>query len=322
MLSETPFRHLIRTEAKPFRDLLLAFFFISIGMSLDWHVLVSSWWQILAFVGILVGIKTVANSLAAKVVGWSLPGSIQLGSMLAQGSEFVFVILSIPVVRSALGEQTVGILFTGVAISLALTPMIAELGSRLARRVKNRSLKSIPASETTPIETMAPVVIFGMGEIGRSVADALEAHQIQYDAIDSDFERFTEASVDGYQVTFGDLHDLRLAHTMSMGERASIVVTDVRLDKAREVMPIVRARFPNLTPFVSAAKEAPVAEYRSLGMTPVVERYLPGIALAEQVLRSQGVDDERIESWVLSRQREATENEQLLEQTAVASQSI
>ncbi|QDT09766.1 cation:proton antiporter [Planctomycetes bacterium K23_9] len=304
MLSETPFRHLIRTEAKPFRDLLLAFFFISIGMTLDWHILLGSWWQILIFTGVTIAIKAAAISASAKVVGWSVPGSLQLGFMLAQGSEFVFVIVSIPAVRSAFGEQAVGVVFIGVAISLALTPTVAELGSRLARAVKKRSSKPVPETETTRIETIAPVVIFGMGTIGRTVANALEAHNIRYEAIDNDFERFNQASVDGFQVTFGDLSDIRLAHTMSMSERASIVITSVRFDRAKAVMPIVREQFPNLTRFTSVNNETAAAEIAELGMQPVIERDdAPGLAMAEHVLRSQGIDAPTINEWLERRRR-------------------
>lgn len=304
MLAESPFRHLIRTEAKPFRDLLLAFFFISIGMSLDWHVLLGNWWQVLTFAAVVIAIKAVAISLSAKVVGWSVPGSIQLGSLLAQGSEFVFVIVSMPAVRTAFGEQAVGVVFVGVAISLALTPTIAELGNRVARQIKGRSPQSVPKSETTLLDTIAPVVVFGMGEVGRTVAEALEAHQIKYEAIDNDFDRFAKASADGFQVTFGDLNDLRLAHTMSMGERAAIVVANARLDTARAVMPIVRERFPNLMRFASINDENLVAEFRELGMHPVVEQGdFPGLTLAEQVLKMQGVEDRRIQGW-LERRRQ------------------
>ncbi|MFG0254517.1 MAG: cation:proton antiporter [Rhodopirellula sp. JB053] len=308
MLAETPFRHLIRTEAKPFRDLLMAFFFISIGMSLDWRVLLDNWWQIAAFTIVLIAVKSVAVSLAARVVGWSLPGSLQLGFLLAQGSEFVFVILSMGTIRQAFGEQTVGIVFIGVALSLALTPTVAELGNRLARSLRRRGKTSVPKSETTPIESIAPVMIYGMNEIGRHVADALEAHQIQYEAVERDYEQFTAASVDGYRVAFGDLSDLRLAQTMELDQRNSVVLASVRLDEVEKLVPIVNERFPGLTQHITVADEVRAERLRNLGINVVVAQDTDaGQLLAKEVLRSQEVDETRIDEWMQRRIEELQE---------------
>ncbi|EMI56579.1 cation:proton antiporter domain-containing protein [Rhodopirellula sallentina] len=308
MLAETPFRHLIRTEAKPFRDLLMAFFFISIGMSLDWRVLLDNWWQIAAFTIVLIAVKSVAVSLAARAVGWSLPGSLQLGFLLAQGSEFVFVILSMGTIREAFGEQTVGIVFIGVALSLALTPTVAELGNRLARSLRRRGNMSVPKSETTPIESIAPVIIFGMNEVGRSVADALEAHQIQYEAVERDYEQFTAASVDGYRVAFGDLRDLRLAETMEMDQRSSIVLASPRLDEVERLIPIVKERFPGLTQHIAVSDEAQGERLRDLGMNVVVAANgNTSRLLTQEVLRSLGIDDKQVKDWMQRRDEELQE---------------
>ncbi|WP_165440718.1 cation:proton antiporter domain-containing protein [Rubripirellula amarantea] len=302
MLSETPFRHLIRTEAKPFRDLLLAFFFIAIGASLDWRILLSHGWQIIAFASVVITIKAVAISLSARIVGWSVPGSMQLGFLLAQGSEFVFVIVSMPSIRSAFGEETVSVVFIGVALSLALTPTVAELGNRLAREIRKRSSVLIPKSESIPIETVAPVIVYGMDEVGRTVADALEAHQIRYEAVERDYDRFTAASVDGYQVVFGDLSDLRLAQSMAMDQRRSLVLANVRHDRVTDLMPIVNERFPSLTKFISTKNQDQTSHFEKLGIRAVAEQdESVGISLARQLLRSHDIDEAQIESWIQRR---------------------
>ena len=124
---------MIQTEARPFRALLLGFFFITVGMSLDWRVLLADWAQIIVFLAALIALKAVLVAIAARAFGWSTPGSVQLGFLLAQGSEFAFVIVAMPAVRAALGERAVGVVVTGIAASLALTPTLAALGHSLAR---------------------------------------------------------------------------------------------------------------------------------------------------------------------------------------------
>jgi CPA2 family monovalent cation:H+ antiporter-2 len=308
MISETPYRHAIQTEAKPFRGLLLGFFFITVGMSLDWHILIAYWAQILLFVIALTLIKAVLIAVAARIFGWSVPGSVQLGFLIAQGSEFVFVIVAIPAVRAALGEGAVGVVITGVAASLALTPTLASLGNRLERMLRRRAVAAAPVSEITPRATVAPVVVFGMNDIGRSVADALEAHEIDYHAIEMDYDRLLAASADGYPVAFGDLGDMRLLETLAMAERSAVVVTLVRYEVSNALTPIVRDRYPHLTRFIAVDNDEDVARFGAIGMVPVVNRSVPrGLDLAAAVLRSQGVDEVKIQAWLQRQQERALE---------------
>jgi CPA2 family monovalent cation:H+ antiporter-2 len=309
IISESPYRHVIQTEAKPFRNLLLGFFFITVGMSLDWRILLAHWAEILIFLVALVMIKAFLVAVAARVFGWSTPGSVQLGFLLAQGSEFVFVIIAMPMVREALGETTVGIVITGVATSLACTPSLAAFGNSLARILRQRSAASVPSGEITPRDTTAPVVVFGMNDIGRTVADALEAHAVPYDAIDGDYDRFLAASADGYPVAFGDPGDVRLMETMAYAARKAIVITNPRYEVAEAIKPIMQDRYPKLVRFIAVATDDDKARYEGIGLLPIVNRSFPrGIDLAAAVLRSQEIDEAKIQEWMRRQQERALQD--------------
>ena len=306
ILSESPYRHVIQTEAKPFRNLLLGFFFITVGMSLDWHVLLAGWFKILVFVVVLVALKAALVAISARLFGWSTPGSVQLGFLLAQGSEFVFVIIAMPMVREALGEQVVGIVITGVALSLMLTPSLASLGNTLARRLKRSAAVVVPTAETTPSATRPPIVVYGMDGIGRSVADALEAHGIAYDALEGDYDRFLAASADGYPVAFGNLGDVRLMGTLAYGERDALVIATPRYDVAETLSPTMHERYPDLPCFIAVESSDDKARYEKLGLRPVVDRSMPrGLDLAAAVLRFEHVDEASIAAWMQRQQERA-----------------
>lgn len=308
MIAETPHRHVVQMETKPFRDLLLAFFFITVGMSLDWRAVGALWFEILAFVAVLVLVKVLLVSTAARAFGWSRPGSIQLAFLLAQGSEFVFVIVAMPATRDALGEAAVGVVVTGVAVSLAATPTLTNLGNRLARALRRRSQAAREREAVPPSMATAPILVFGMDAVGRSVADALEAHELRYEAVEMDYDRFLAASADGYPVAYGDLGDMRMWEPLGAAERAVVVVTIVRYELSEALMPVVRDRFPTLTRFVTVDTADDAARFEALGMRAVVDRSLPrGLDLAAAVLRSQGVPDERVEAWMARRQERALE---------------
>jgi CPA2 family monovalent cation:H+ antiporter-2 len=288
---------------------LLGFFFITVGMSLNWRLLIAHWSEILSFLLLLVTIKATLVAVVARLFGWSMPGSVQLGFMLAQGSEFVFVIVAMPMVRLALGEELVGIVITSVAASLACTPAIVSYGNRLARIIKRRMTAAVPVSEITPVATVKPIVVFGMDEIGRSVADALEAHGVPYDAVEGDYDRFLAASADGYPVAFGNPGDERLMETLGYAERCAVVVTNEHYEMAEALNPIMQERYPKLTRFIAVHPDAELSRYEEVGLKPVALRTVPrGLDLAAAVLRYQHIDENRIQMWMLRQQGRALQN--------------
>ncbi len=306
IISETPYRHVIQTEARPFRALLLGFFFITVGMSLDWRVLLADWAQTVLFLAALIALKAVLVAIAARAFGWSTPGSVQLGFLLAQGSEFAFVIVALPAVRAALGERAVGVIVTGIAASLALTPSLAALGHSLARMLRRRSAAAVTTGEITPRATVAPVVVFGMGEVGRCVVDGLEANDVAYDAVEMDYDRFLAASADGYAVAFGDIGDVRLMETLAMAQRSAVVVTVIRYEVSKALTPILHDRYPHLIRFIAVDDDQDRARFEALGMRAVINRSTPrGLDLAAAVLRAQGIDEDKIRAWMQRQQERA-----------------
>ena len=140
-VAETPYRAVIQSEIKPFRGLLLGFFFISVGLSLDVGPLLRLWPAVIGVSAALVAAKVLTNAAASLVFRWSVPGSLQLGFLLAQGSEFAFVVLSLPAVRALLGPVRVSIVVAAVALSLALTPNIAQIGRQVAGQLRRRKAR-------------------------------------------------------------------------------------------------------------------------------------------------------------------------------------
>ena len=206
MLAESPYRPIIQSEIKPFRGLLLGFFFISVGLSLDVAMLMRHWQWILGGTLVLLVVKGALNALASLVFRWSVPGSTQLGLLLAQGSEFAFVLLSLPPMRALVGAEASGAAIAVVALSLALTPTLAEVGRALAGSMRRRAMRATDA-ELQPHDMVGPVLIVGMGPRGRTVADALVEFEIDYTAIEHDPRLLRDAVADGYNAVFGDLGD-------------------------------------------------------------------------------------------------------------------
>jgi Kef-type K+ transport system membrane component KefB len=296
-LAETPYRVIVQSEIAPFRGLLLGFFFIYVGFSLDVPVIMQSWYAVIGIAALFVAVKVMTNIAASLVFRWSVPGSTQLGFLLSQGSEFAFVILSLPAVRALVGESRASVLVAAVALSMAATPNLAEAGRSLAGSMRRRQQKAVDP-ELIPRATTAPVVIVGMGRIGRTVADALIGFEIGYVGIELDQRRLREAIADGYSASFGDAGDIRMWQSIEMQSRQISVLTAPRFEVVSDNSPLAAAQYPNLKRIVAAADEAQAEQFHNIGVKAIIERGDPhGMHMAAAVLTEMGCDAVKIAEW-------------------------
>lgn len=297
ILADTPYRAVIQSEIKPFRGLLLGFFFITVGLSLNILALAHSWFVIIALAVLIVVAKILTNMAASLVFRWSTPGSAQLGFLLAQGSEFAFVILSLPATQRLVGQDTASVLIGAVALTLAATPTIAETGRVLAGRMRSRSTQA-SNQELIPLEGTAKVLIVGMGPSGRIIADAMIAFNISYLAIEANDMRLRDAIADGYDVLYGDLNDPRLWEPMVVSTRKLNILTEPNLELSTGWIPALSRRYPELRLIVIVSDEVEAEKFAALNLRSVIYRPEQGHDLALKILLELGVDPEDAANWI------------------------
>lgn len=312
MVSETPYRAIIQSEIKPFRGLLLGFFFISVGLSLDVVSLGRVWPEVLVVAGMIISAKIVLNACASLAFRWSVPGSTQLGFLLAQGSEFAFVILSLPQVRALVGEARSAVIIAAVALTLAVAPNLASAGRILAGRLRRHATARTEA-ELVPHEIVEPVLIVGLDERGRTIADALDAFGIGYSAIEDNPQRLREAVADGYHGMFGSLEDPRFWGPVAMGGRQLSVLTMPSLDQSTGLTPMARRFFPDLTRIAIVDGSVAAEQFAAIGLSPVIDNAIPpGLDAARAVLDRLGIGVEEVELWATRQRKRVVQPEGVL----------
>jgi CPA2 family monovalent cation:H+ antiporter-2 len=297
IVAQSPFKASIRSEIGPFRGLLVSFFFISVGASLDRSAIGAAWPSILALAAGIIVLKSIGNIAASLAFRWSVPGSIQLGVLLAGGSEFAFVILAMPGVQALAGPAIVTQITAAVALTLAMTPALAHAGRTIAGGLRVRASRK-SETEMVPVAETNPVLIVGMGDVGRTVADALEEFGIGYDAVERNPSRLRSAVADGYNAFFGDAADTRLWRVFDIEGRRYSVMTAASIDAAEDWIPSARAMFPKLHRLWVARSEDEAAQLNELGLEAVVTSDdVAGIEAAEALLAAFGIAPERISCW-------------------------
>ena len=306
ILADTPYRAVIQSEIKPFRGLLLGFFFVSVGLSIDPATIIACGPAILLIAALIMSGKVVSNMAASLIFRWSTPGSLQLGFLIAQASEFAFVILSLPAVRTLLGAKTTSVLIASVALTLAATPTVADIGRRLAGALRAKAAK-LDDPELIPVE-MAPVLVFGMGARGRAVADALMEFGIGYLSVESDEKRLRNALADGYAVMFGRMDDPRLWQPMAIVGRKLNVLSDPEFETAAEIMPAIREQYPELRLLAAALNADDAKHFAEIAIQAVDDSFGDGTPLAKEVLTELGIEPAAIEEWIAKRRQAVTED--------------
>lgn len=199
------------------------------------------------------------------------------------------------------GRDRASIVTAVVALTIALTPNVAELGRRLAGQMRLRMTRDAQ-KELTPSETDAPVIIVGMGAVGRLVADALISFDIDYYAIEREQSRLRTATADGYRVGFGDGADTRLWASVKLSEREVIVLAAPLAETIEDTRMFMKASYPKLKRFAYAPDEPVAKKLRVMGLTAVADTGgFPGLALATAVLKERGVSEEKIGRWIKGR---------------------
>ncbi|WP_108789744.1 cation:proton antiporter domain-containing protein [Erythrobacter sp. Alg231-14] len=262
-VADSRYRIMVQTEIDAFRGLFLSFFFISVGLSIDPVLLAENWVLAVAAAAGLIALKCAFNVLAGLANRWSVPGSIQLGFLLGQGSEFALVIFALPAVAGLIEPRLASILVTAIAISLAVTPLISNLGRKLAGKLRRGPADKKLAGDD------APVVIIGLGPVGRSVADALTYNGIGYLAVESNPERFEIALADGYHVHQANSADPRSWDAIGMGKREVAVIATGNLAISRELAPLVQDRLPNIAQVMAMPGPEAIDEFNELGMMAI-----------------------------------------------------
>ncbi|MEE4153337.1 MAG: cation:proton antiporter [Erythrobacter sp.] len=262
-VADSRYRIMVQTEIDAFRGLFLSFFFMTVGLSIDPALLAQNWMLVVVAAAGLIVLKCALNVLAGLANRWSVPGSIQLGFLLGQGSEFALVLFALPAVAGLVEPRLISILVTAIAISLAVTPLVSNAGRRLAGKLRRG-----PADERLAGDD-APVVVIGLTEAGRALADALRFNGIAYLGIESDLARFERALADGYQVYKANPADPRSWDPIGMAGRRVVVIATGDVEATRELSPLVDERLPAITRVLAVPDAALIAEFANLGVLPV-----------------------------------------------------
>ncbi|MET0156537.1 MAG: monovalent cation:proton antiporter-2 (CPA2) family protein, partial [Methyloceanibacter sp.] len=281
LLADSEYRHQIEADIAPFEGLLLAVFFIAVGMSIDLGVLVDQPVKLAALVLGFVALKAAILYLLGR--WWGLDGAAarRLGLVISQGGEFAFVLFGAGALEGVIDQPMSNFLTLAVTLSMAATPLLLLIDDAI-----NRAMKPEPPDYEMPPDSDQHVIVAGFGRFGQIVARVLRARRIPFTALDSNIEQVDFVKRFGAQIYYGDAGRIDILRAAGANKARAFVLAIDDVESSLRVAEIVRTNFPNLKIYARARDRTHVHKLMDLGVT-IIERetFVSALALTKTLLR-------------------------------------
>ncbi|XP_075108416.1 K(+) efflux antiporter 3, chloroplastic isoform X1 [Nicotiana tabacum] len=297
LLAETNFRTQIEADIRPFRGLLLGLFFVTTGTSIDMQLLFREWPNVLSLLAGLIVIKTLIITAIGPRVGLSLQESVRIGFLLSQGGEFGFVVFSLANRLGVLPLELNKLLIIVVVLSMALTPLLNEIGRKASEFIVEKFDKEDRTAEMANFDVSEPVVILGFGQMGQVLANLLstplassDGEEFRYVAFDLDPKVVKASRNLGFPVLYGDGSRPAVLQSAGISSPKAVMVMYRGKDRTTEAVQRIRLAFPAVPIYARAQDVMHLLDLKKVGATDaILESAETSLQLGSKLLKGFGV---------------------------------
>ncbi|KAI3992990.1 hypothetical protein MKX01_009733 [Papaver californicum] len=299
LLAETNFRTQIEADIRPFRGLLLGLFFVTTGTSIDMQVLIREWPNILSLLAGLIAIKTLIITALGPRFGLTWQESIRTGLLLSQGGEFGFVVFSLANRLGVLPLELNKLLIIVVVLSMALTPLLNDLG-RKASDFLDEKLDTKDKVAEVDFNVTEPVVILGFGQMGQVLANFLSTPLASemygdlvgwpYVAFDIDPRVVKNQRKMGFPILYGDGSRPAVLQSAGISTPKAVMVMYTGKQKTVDSVQRIRLAFPAIPIYARAQDSAHLLDLKKAGATDaILENAETSLQLGSKLLKGLGI---------------------------------
>ncbi|OLO10277.1 potassium transporter [Chromohalobacter japonicus] len=284
MLADTVYRHELEANIEPFKGILLGLFFIAVGMSVDLALVFDNvWWVLGISLGLLVAKLAVITlvGMAARLPRQEIP---RLATVIAQGGEFDFVLLSAAVSAGVFDQRIASLCIAAVTLSMALTPFLYRGGNWLAVRMRESRPYDKDFGDETP-----PVLIAGLGRFGQMVARVLKLQGISFTALDPNITQVEFIRRFGSRIYYADAARLDVLRSAGLAQAKLLVIAVDDEEAALTIARMVRNHYPQIKIFARARNRHHTWQLMEIGVDSVVrETFASSMEMSVEVLKGLG----------------------------------
>jgi CPA2 family monovalent cation:H+ antiporter-2 len=299
LIAETEYKHRVEVDIRPFHDVLLGLFFITIGMKLDWRPILEQWPLVLLLTLGPVLAKAALVTVLARIFRAPTGVALRTGLYMAQAGEFGFVLLTLGAEQKLIDPQWLSPVLASMVLSMLATPfLILHSNAVVARLVASDwLLQSVQLTSIAKksMRAEAHIIIAGYGRSGQNLARILERESIPYMALDLDPDRVRQAAAAGQSVVFGDAARIQSLMAAGLARASAVVVSYHDTPSALKILQLVREHAPKVPVLVRTIDDTDLERLRAAGATEVVPEAIEGsLMLASHALALVGVPMRRV----------------------------
>jgi monovalent cation:H+ antiporter-2, CPA2 family len=267
VLANSEYRHELESDLEPFKGLLLGLFFIAVGASIDFNLILSQPALVFGLVLALVFVKGLVLFLLGKFFKIGKDQNLIFSFALSQVGEFAFVLFSFSLGVGIFQQQTVSLMIAVVAISMALTPLLMMINERwILPQIGTPEKQEKPSDE---IDEKNTVIVAGFGHFGSTVGRFLRANNIKATFLDIDSDRVDVLRRMGFKVFYGDASRYDLLRSAGADQAKMIIIAIDSAEKRLEMVETVKKHFPDLHMFVRSANRYDAYDLMNSGVLHV-----------------------------------------------------
>ena len=299
LISETEFKHRVELDIKPFHDILLGLFFITIGMMLDWRIIWDRWAFVLFLFTVPVVFKFGLIAALTRLSGASEGISLRTGLYLAQAGEFGFVLLTLGGQNQLIPADWLNPVLASMVLSMLATPFIIMNANEWVMKWSSsdwlqQSLGMTQIAQKS-MDIDKHIIICGYGRCGQNLARLLQTQNVPYMALDLDPDRVRRAQSHGEQVVYGDAARLQSLMAVGLVRASAVVVTYLENASAMRVLALTKEHAPQVPVIVRTQDDFDLEKLQAAGAAEVVPETIEGsLMLATHALALVGVPMKRV----------------------------
>lgn len=304
MLGETEFRHRIETDIRPFKDVFLGLYFLSIGMLLNLNVVIDAWQWVLLLLTALIFFKILLITIIVYLFSRHARSSLVTGLVTGQGGEFGLAILTIAMTNNLIPKDYAQVILAAILLSMILAPIIIRKAHQIVNFLlyPRSELDVEQQNETIKMITKSfenHVILCGYGRIGQNIARFLEKAEISYLAIDLDPSIVSKAMLAGEPVCHADASHYEVLELAKVKVAKAVVVTVQGANLVKKIIEQIRVVNKTVPIIVKGFHEDEIEIFYELGATEVIpEAYETSLMFVSHILLLMGVKAVKVMQWI------------------------
>ncbi len=288
VLANSEYKHELESDIEPFKGLLLGLFFIAVGASINFQLIMQQPLLIFSLVLLVMVVKGLVLFLLGKVFKISTDQNFLFAFALSQVGEFAFVLFSFTSQQNILPANVIGVMVAVVAISMAFTPIVLIINEKFIQPYFGTK-KQHTQRAADEIGEKNPVIIAGFGRVGNVVGRFLRANNVQATILDNDSDRVDLLRKFGFKVYYGDATRLDLLRSAGASEAKLLIITLGEPDKVLQLIETAKKNFPDLRLLVRAYDRQDAYDLLDAGMPHIYRETIDtSVRMGSDALRMLG----------------------------------